>query len=135
MKSVSDECSLLGSVSSTSTFSQESSSAVGPAATRRLIVLFVVFAEAKYQQAEEKEDDDAHAHTQRDERVVEIRLRQGATKREMRGGAQNVSDAGENADYEERSNGKDRRPQMPEHRVCDVEQDDDHQDAVDCGHD
>ena len=105
------------------------------AGPKSVVAFLGALAEAKDQKSEKKEDHDADPDAERNQRVVEIGLREGATESEVCGRAEDVSYARENANHEEGPHRKRRGSQMPKHRVGDVEQDDDHQDAVDCAHD
>ena len=99
------------------------------------VLLVAKGAESKHEQTEEKHHDDSHAHAERDEGVVEITLRERTAQCQVGRGAEDVSNSGENADYEEGANREDGSSKVSEDGVRNVEQDYDDQDAVDGGHD
>jgi hypothetical protein len=68
------------------------------AGSTSVVIFFGELAEAKDQKPEKKEDHDADPNAERNQRVVEIGSREGATEREVCRRAEDVSYARENAE-------------------------------------
>ena len=97
------------------------------------VILFVA-TKSKDEQPQQQGDDHPHARSEGDQRVMKIAWTDVAAQREVCRSAQDVSDAREDADNEKWLDGDDGRFEIAVHRVGDIKQNHDDQDAVNRRH-